>query len=1062
MVNDRSESQYPEICVVEASAGSGKTYALARRYVKLLMDERLKEETALKSILAITFTNKAAFEMKNRILEFLKRIALDVFSSEEEKKEMTDFLGKDERFIRGRAFTMVDEIIRRYNFFQVQTIDSFINAILSGCALKMGLSSAFRIKNDFSEYLTYSLDLLIDGASRDRKIRDDFQAFLEQYLVLENKKSWMPRKDILDIMRALFNAANSYGQGFDRYPKDVSDIREQRDLLRRLMLQLKKMMPEEANLRTWGPFINSFHEHTDISRLDEFFGPFGKEEFSMRQGHVPHTDVRDLWKRIKDEIGAYYEWRAFSLFNRYVDIFQGVLANLQDISHKEDILFLTELNSRAFRLFDTQALTVPELYYRLAARFRHFLIDEFQDTNNLQWRNVFPMIEEALSTGGSLFYVGDRKQAIYRFRGGDVSLMDSVQEELGAFNVHREVLNSNYRSRKEIVEFNNDVFSRENLIRCIAAMEDEQKGSVRFRPQDISRIISVFASSRQECKNSNGAGFVQAEFLESAAGGGFEAAVREKVVSVIAGMRQRGFSYRDIALLTRTNKEVEQVTAWLLEKNIPVESEKTLNIREHFLVKEVTAFLDFLNSPIDDLAFAVFILGDIFTGVSGVSRDEIEKFLFDVRQAKGKTRTGYLYREFRERFPGLWERYFEDFFKTVGFVPLYELTVSVFALFRVMDNFPSYQGFFMKLLEVIKAQEGDHPNIADFLAFFRQAPAEDLYVHISGTDSVQALTVHKAKGLEFPAVIIPFLEMSVRIGAGEGTGAAFVVRQGEGALSLNYLKKDFLDFSPELESRYLDEYTKAFIDELNNIYVACTRPQQELHIFIPRKSGSRINLARFLLFGGEDQRRGIPAEYREKAPREDHPPVRIGVSRYRDWIAFLKDEYIDEAVLRAREELFKGEAAHCILSFLGNLRARDREKALSGALERAGYLYPFVEDWRGYKETIERIIEAPGTGRFFFQEQAEVFLEKEVVDSSGITRRIDRLMVLPDEVWVIDYKSSRAAEAEYRVQVREYMRLARDVYPGRRVRGYLVYLEDAGFEEVMSQDHKSTGSQDYR
>ncbi|MFA5362714.1 MAG: UvrD-helicase domain-containing protein [Candidatus Omnitrophota bacterium] len=1047
MENNNSILTSPEVCIVEASAGSGKTYTLARRYVKLLMDGRLSEEMALKSILAITFTNKAAFEMKSRILEFLKRIALGVFPSMKEKDEMTAFLGGDERFIRGRAFTMVDEIIRRYNFFQVQTIDSFINAILSGCAFKMELSAAFRIKNDFADYLSYSLDLLIDKAAHDRKTRGDFLAFLDQYLLLENKKSWLPRNDILDIMRMLFNAANTHGKAFARYPKDLKDIRAKKDDLRGLMLQLKRCMPEEANLRTWGSFVNSFGEHTDNSRLDEFFGPFSKEAFAMRKNCLPPDEAQDLWERIKGDIKTYYEWRAFSLFNRYVDIFQGVFENLKEISHREDILFLPELNSRASRLFDTQSLTVPELYYRLAVRFRHFLIDEFQDTNNLQWRNVFPMIEEALSTGGSLFYVGDKKQAIYRFRGGDVSLMDSVREELGIFHVRTEALTKNYRSRKAIVEFNNAVFSRENLLRCIADMEEEQKGSVHFSSGDIARIVSVFSSAQQEYKSSNGAGCVQVECLEFDSGEETAEAVREKVLSLISGLRGRGFAYKDIALLTRANKEVELVTAWLLEKNIPVESEKTLNIREHFLIRELAAFLTFLNSPIDDLAFAVFILGDIFAGISGIPRDEVEGFLFKLRRERGKVHTGYLYREFRERFPEVWERFFEEFFKTVGFVPLYELTVSAFSAFRIMDNFPLYQGFFMKLLEVIKAQEEDHRNIADFLEFFRKAPAEDLYVHISGTDSVQALTVHKAKGLEFPVVIIPFLEMNVRVGSGDGSSRAFVVRPEDGTLSLNYLKKDFGDFSPELESRYRDEYTKAFIDELNNIYVACTRPQYELYIFVPRKSGNRINPARFLL-PGEEPRRGAPEDYREEKSQKEAPLARIGPSRYRDWIAFLKDEYIEESVLRERERIFKGDVAHCVLSFLGNLHGREQGKALREALEKAGCRYPFIEDWKDYTETIERLLDFPGTRKFFFQERADVFQEREIVDPSGNTRRIDRLMIFPDEAWVIDYKSSRSAAEGYSEQVREYMRLAQDVYPRLKMRGFLVYLDEREVEEV--------------
>ncbi len=187
--------QFPQVCVVEASAGSGKTFELAKRYLQLLINPGLKiQEIPLRNILAITFSNKATIEMKQRILDFLKKIALDQFSSQEEKQEIFSGLGVEELLARKKAFLILDELFRNYNFFQVQTIDSFINAILSACAFRLDLSANFRIKTDALDYLAYGLDILIDRAATDKKVAKAFADFLKQYLSLENKTGWFPKK----------------------------------------------------------------------------------------------------------------------------------------------------------------------------------------------------------------------------------------------------------------------------------------------------------------------------------------------------------------------------------------------------------------------------------------------------------------------------------------------------------------------------------------------------------------------------------------------------------------------------------------------------------------------------------------------------------------------------------------------------------------------------------------------------------------------------------------------------------------------------------------------------
>ena len=150
--------ELPSVHIVEASAGSGKTYALAKRYLGLLINPSLKpDQIPLETILAITFTNKAAAEMKERILEFLKKIALDKFSQPKEKADILASLAVEEGYARRKAFKIMDYLIRNYNFFGVQTIDSFINTILSGCAFKLDLTASFKTKKYYSHYISYIL-----------------------------------------------------------------------------------------------------------------------------------------------------------------------------------------------------------------------------------------------------------------------------------------------------------------------------------------------------------------------------------------------------------------------------------------------------------------------------------------------------------------------------------------------------------------------------------------------------------------------------------------------------------------------------------------------------------------------------------------------------------------------------------------------------------------------------------------------------------------------------------------------------------------------------------------
>lgn len=1031
---------FPHIFIVEASAGSGKTYCLAKRYIQLLLDPELPfEELPFKNILAITFSNKAAFEMKARILEFLKKIALGQFENADEKKDILDSLGADEASVRAKASLAMSGLIRNYHFFQVQTIDSFINAILSGCAFRIGLSAVFRIRTDGADYLRLSVDRLIDQAKGEPAIRRLFQDFLMQYLRLENKTAWLPKEEIVLKMASLFAMRNSYSALFLSGARACKDVLVRKKIILKEMDALKSFLPEGTH-KIFGRMLAGFLEkHRENFNTRDLSSYFAGEDIPVRKGSEVSPQAKRIWGKIRREIRHLVEEESAAAFGSYMDIFGLVLGNLRELARRDDALFLEELNKRAAEFIGQGEVTIPELYFRLATRLKHFLIDEFQDTSVLQWENLRPMVEEALSCGGSLFYVGDRKQAIYRFRGGDVALFDTVRETLGAFAVHSARLLRNFRSSKVIVEFCNRVFSQENLGRFLEAHLGK-RGAAVFDPSQRREVLKVFETARQEFLPKKDAGYVRVEILDARDRQEQGDEVKKKLMILLEDLEGR-LGYGSVAVLVRENKDVELVTGWLLERRIPVCSEKTLNIRNSACVKEIVSLLSFLHSPVDDLAFASFILGGIFSKASGIASCEFHDFVFEAARGRQREESRYLYSGFRRRFPREWEAFLEGALRRVGFVPTYELVTGLFETMKVFEHFASYQGYFMRLLELIKEEEQERPTLGAFLEFFHKAPDEKLYVRFwPKANAVSVLTIHKAKGLGFPAVILPFFEMN------PGVDPDVVSLSREGLLLRRITEKTKI-FSPFLGALWRREYLRSFIDELNAVYVALTRAQEELYVFVTEAVRGALSLSGLILpcegpdvFEVGQRRGGRPADARET------PPQFLPVSHYKEWSRLLRREFGDEAVSNRRQVL-RGEVLHAVFGRIGSLRGKNAAGEMHRAIGVAQLLWGHFSDWRDIELTAGKILDDEKLKKFFDLE-GTVYCEKDVTDAGGNTKRIDRLMVTQEEVWVLDYKSSRGEQESGRLQVAGYMDLARGLYPNKRVRGFLVYFDGGAFEEV--------------
>lgn len=1036
--------KFTGVKIVEASAGAGKTYALSRAYLDLLLAD--PSENNLKSLLAITFTNKATYEMKGRILELLKKSALDKFENPA---------------VRNKSLQALDTIILNYNSFQVKTIDSFVNLLLSGCAYRLDLPADFHIKRDYEYYLEAALDLIIQQAGSDNHLRQIFDDFLMHYLFGENNKSWSPRRDILDLARDMFTQNTKHGMDFARL--DEAETRPADTLITKkkkfieILGTLRSQLPDGTN-KTFLKSLDNFRQNNkDTFSLDKMSDFFQRDDLPLNKGVAVPEKTHQMWQQLRAILADTALLESTRGYDHYLRIYEQIYQAFLTLCRKESILFLPELNGQAVRIFNAEDFSIPELYYRLAARYRYILVDEFQDTSVLQWANLSPLVDEALAGGGGLFLVGDAKQAIYRFRGGAAELFSNVPERLSHYGIKPEKLARNWRSGKEIVNFVNTVFTADNLHNLTNGFLEKQELAF-MEEQESSRFLGMYKDVKQETVREYD-GYVRVDvvdlpipaYIGSKQEKGKETIKvlgnnnvedRECVLqqAVLARIKEllKRFHPGDIAILARTNKQAELATGWLLDAKLPVESEKTLNILEHSSVREVVALLEFLAAPLDNLAFASFILGESFTRISGIRGEEIRAFLFKIGLRVRNREKIYYYREFRESYRQVWDKLIEDIFRKAGFLPLYELIVSIvnrFELLKRLENDPPLerrragQGFLVRFLEIVKEKEEESLDIAGFLEYLKTAPEEDLYVQTRESHSIRVMTVHKAKGLEFPAVIVPFTEIEPKVDN-------FHIEEKDGQLAPLNIAKQYTKFNRTLEEIRRKEYLKSILDEVNTLYVSFTRPKEELHVFVEKDTVITSLLT------------GLPYEKGQKRKVEEiikqESPVVLSGSLFEDWTLRLiqEHEYPTEPGRKKRRK--EGEILHFLLAGITDTGKQDIAAVLQDRRKNIGEIYFSAAELDTLVKKALAIAQEPKLKQFF-ETTAEVLTEVDMTAEGGAGRRMDRLLVFPDEVWVVDYKSDQN-EKNYE-QIKSYCRSVRAIY-GKKTRGFLIYMDSLEFEEI--------------
>ncbi len=1085
--NDR-ELKFPHIYIVNASAGSGKTHLLASRYVQFLLSSKIPN-SELPQIIAITFTNKATVEMQRKILKILKSLAVYGTDGNIPEVKLVAELLSDMKptEIKELARAKVEEIIENFTDFQVKTIDSFVNSIIKSSAYDIGLPPDFNIVEDKRRHIELAVDSLLFKLATDNALLRLFLDYLvESFIEIEESGSWRLRRSFINLVKPLLE--KEFNTGMKMQFISVQEFNRTERELKKLANKLLGMIQSfgfedkvQANL------LKSLERIAggDIKGGLSFKVWAGDPSKIAKGGSKLHPEILKTFEEVRALRDRWAFLRAHVDVAYYKKLTDAVKNELEYLKQRKKLVFIDELNVKV-REFMERLANVPSVFFLLGEKLFHFLIDEFQDTSILQWSNLRPIIEEALSKGGSLFAVGDQKQLLFRFRGSDYGLFEKA---IGSFpsvpseQVYLTSTKTNWRSRRTIVEFNNKVFDKKNISRLFEL--------VGLDELDLSEIYDVPPQSVPNSPDRDG-GFVYAEVIKWTDADEKEELIRQKLIDTLKSDILLRYEPREVAILVRKNSEGEKIAQWLVAEGIPVASERSLDIRKDPILIGLLSFLKFLDTPADDVSFFGFVLSDIFTKAANLDKEKVIRWAETKRFGLPNPSTNELvlfqenapkkpaYVSFREDFQSIWEQWIDEFFVNVGFLPPYDLVNRIIRKWRVLQHFPHVEGHLMRLLEILRVQEDiGFGSLSAFIETLNSGyDDEKFYVPApEELNSVRILTVHKAKGLEFNVVIVPFAELRIKQRSGSDKGQTLHIRvDSNGAYPWKRVSLRNVDTFESYREITLREDAHNLLDELNILYVAMTRPKDELYVFINIKDTEKSNkgkgqqkskskrrnskspgeLVRALIFDvfGIDEDQNV-LTFGRKVAQAQKPVERISEQREvpvssKTWHVGIVRESIpvEDVIGRRFEAIRRGEFIHRALAKIDNfLRTWDLpslKNALTKSLYAALSYFPEFEDEIDEiaQELAENLTQLSGISQWFLTPpETKVLCEKEIIDANGKTLRIDRLLLSKDEAVIIEYKTGEPVDAQHVKQVEHYIRTISRIYPDLSVSGFLLYLD---------------------
>ncbi len=864
--------------IYRSSAGSGKTYTLALEYLKLA----LRSPAAFRSILAVTFTNKATREMKSRILLFLYELSQG--NNEALAAQLAPSLGLDGNALKARARETLSHILHSYSWFSVMTIDAFFQKVIRAFARELGLQAGFALELDQERVLDEVVDQLLSEISDEQhqQLRQWMTRFAEEKV--EAGKVWDFRRDIKQLARELFKEDYKIRQEDQPTEQKVASSAKFQLIFKELKARVAKF--ENAMQRFGERGLSHMQKH-GLVYTDFAYGKSGVGNYFMRMLKGPDYEPKkraadaaedpERWSTPKSPkkeiIGeavssglqselqqaiAYYQReninyqsaRQLLKFIYAYGILQDISAKLDTYKRENDIMLISDAALFLSKIIGRD--DTPFVYEKIGTSFQHFLIDEFQDTSGLQWSNFRPLVENSLDSGHRNLVVGDVKQSIYRWRGGDWQLLlEKIEQDIAPWNVQVEHLDRNYRSLPDIVNFNNSLFAHlpeavhHEIEARIDDVEEKEVRRVLHARSGIIRRAYEGASQKLPDSNSQGdwQGYVEINLLsrqEQVAGEeealNWKEQVKARIPALVEELQDRGYHLRDIAFLVRDKNAGKEIVDTLMQ----YQSEG--RAREGYSYALISSESLFLNASLS-VGLLVDVLRFLDNPEHGPAKASVAykylrllgKDIDSVQLHHVFSTAAHIQDVNQQAFFALLPDAFKEFYPYLNKLPLYELVehlIRIFALNRG-DELAYLQAFQDAVLQYSGRETGD---LHTFLNWWDDK-GQNTSVQVSEeVDAMRILTIHKSKGLQFKVVLIPFCdwELDHRPGLDNiiWTEAAQEPFASFGLMPMRY-SSQLADtvFSQD----YYEEMIRAYIDNINLLYVAFTRAEECLYTFAAPK-----------------------------------------------------------------------------------------------------------------------------------------------------------------------------------------------------------------------------------
>ncbi|MGV8994678.1 MAG: UvrD-helicase domain-containing protein [Flavobacterium sp.] len=1017
----------PSFSIYDASAGSGKTYTLVKEYLKILFSSNKND--AYKNILAITFTNKAVHEMKSRIVNSLSELAKDEVGPKSKNimKDLMCDVAMTEQQVRDKARAIIKHIIHNYAAFDISTIDKFTHKVIRTFALDLDLPVNFEVSLDTSGLLTEAVDALISQAGEDPQLTRLLVDFTMEKT--DDDKSWDVSQEIFNTGRLLLNENDRKEiLNFDHVSlEDFSEIKK------RLHLKVKDI--NEFCAQTASSLLKLIDDR-GIERAS-FSGQF----FIKHCGYIETDTLKSTHKRfyepedikvlknskdadaiesIKSELLAglsdvYKKYQERDFLKAYLkniiplSLLSTIKVELDKVQKEQNVLSIAEFNKLINDEIQNQP--APFIYERMGERYKHFFIDEFQDTSEMQWLNLIPLIDNATSSEdlsgerGTLMIVGDPKQSIYRFRGGKAEqFIKLVKKENPFSNPEVEVipLGINYRSHEQVVTFNNAFF----------AFMAHQFDNPEYK--DLYENHSA-----QACNEKEG-GFVEISFIPEIEEESDEETTTktdlylELVLEKITSCQKQGFEYKDIVILTRRRKEGIFIANFLTEKSIPILSSETLMIANASEVQFLILVLRYLQNKDDrdSKARMLYHISESFetnlekhdfiaAGLSKEDENELQKWLFNFG-------INLSFADLRQQ-------------------SLYDIVEILVSKLIPGNTSNAYIQYFQDL--VLEKDVIRQTGISDFLIYWDTNSHTLSIPSPEGNNAIRIMTIHKAKGLEFPVVIYPFAEedfnRSIKgkfwIDADETIfGASKVLLDESKALM------DMGDVAAEVYSQKIQEQK---LDIINVLYVALTRAGEQLYVISnmnKKKDGSfPENLSTYFVEYLENKKVFDPDIYSYSFGKQEKISEPSPETEKNKDIKLVDFPLQSSAIkIAQREALMWGsqqqdaiEYGNTIHEILALIKVKeDMPLAIEKSLE-SGLITSSQKEI--VQNTIQEILNNEELLEFFNADY-KVLNEHAIIQKEGATVKPDRVVLKSrNEAMILDYKTGVFQES-HRRQIEQY------------------------------------------